>query len=193
MILYPTETIYALGVNALDKTAVRNLFSVKGRVENKSMSWLVRNIADIEHYSQLSPLAKQIAERFLPGPLTLILPARDLVPTQLRGPDDTISFRISTDKIAQKLIQEFMSEHKAPLTCTSANLSGEPTLPTVPEILAQLGSKASLIDKIIDNGPRSGTASTVIKVVDDTVEIIREGATSVDEILSFIKSKKEFA
>ena len=183
MILYPTETIYALGVNALDEAVLRDLFSAKGRDDGKSVSWLVRDIADIALYGELSPLAKRIAERFLPGPLTLILPARDLVPSTLRGPDDTISFRISTDEMAQKLIHEFMAEYNAPLTCTSANRSGEPTFPTVSEILNQLGDKADLIDRIIDDGPRNGVASTVVKVVGDKVEIIREGAIKASEIM----------
>lgn len=78
--------------------------------------------------------------------------------------------------IAQKLVADFMAEHNAPLTCTSANVSGELPLATVPDILAQFGERASMIDTVIDDGPRTGTPSTVVKIVGDTLEVLREGA-----------------
>ncbi len=183
MILYPTETIYALGVNALDEAAVARLFAAKGRDEGKSVSWLVRDVDDIAYYGELSLTAERIAVHFLPGSLTLVLPARETVSQQFRGPGGTVSFRISPDPVAQSLIKEFMTEHQAPLTCTSANRSGQPPLPTVPEILAQLGDGATLIDRVIDDGPRSGLPSTVVKVVGDSVEILREGAIPASEII----------
>jgi len=114
----------------------------------------------------------------------LVLKVWDEVPRQLLAFDGTLGFRISPDKIAQKVIEDFMLKHMAPLTCTSANLSGLPTLPTVPEILKQFGEKAEQINKIYDDGSRSGTSSTVVKVIDNTIEILREGAISKEELLS---------
>ena len=184
MILYPTETIYALGVNALDEAAVVRLYELKGRGSEKGASWLVRDIEDIARYGELTPLATAIAERFLPGPLTLVLRARDTVPRPLRGPNDTVSFRISPDPQAQVLIAEFMSEYDAPLTCTSANRSGEPTLRTPSDILKQFGERVTMIERIVDDGERSGTPSTVVRVIEDTVEVLREGAVPGKEILA---------
>jgi len=183
MILYPTETIYGLGVNALDEAAVLAMEEFKGGQwggrEGKSVSWLVRDIKDILQYGELTPQAAKIAERFLPGQLTLVLWARDAVPRPLRGPHDSVSFRISPDPIAQQLIADFMEEHNAPLTATSANVTGQPTLSTPSEILSQFekhGRDISTVNRIIDDGPRAGVASTVVRVFGDQVEILREGA-----------------
>lgn len=183
MILYPTETIYALGVNGFDASELQKLYELKGRDEGKPVSLLVRSIADIEKYAELSPRALRIAKRFLPGPLTLVLPAldRSLSPV---APDGTLSFRISSDPLAAKLIDELATNEPFALTATSANVSGEETMSTVPEILAQFGEQASHIDRIIDGGPRRGTASTVVRVIGDDVTIHREGAISEADILA---------
>lgn len=184
MILYPTETVYGLGVNALDEDEHKKLCTVKGRDERKTVSWLVRDVGDVERYGILSERAAKIAERFLPGPLTLVLPARESVPASFVRDDGTVSFRISSDPVAQKLIADFMGEYDAPLTCTSANLSGMPTRGMVPEILAQFGERAELIDTVIDDGPRKGVSSTVVRTVGEEVTILREGAVLASEILS---------
>lgn len=187
MILYPTETLYALGVNALDAIEVERLFALKGRDEQKAVSWLVRNSADIRQFAEVGELAAKIAERFLPGPLTLVLPIKEEVPRRLVGLDRTVGFRVSSDPMAAAIIEAFMSEYEAPLTCTSANVSGAPTLPTVGEILQQFGSKAHLIDEVHDDGPRKGLASTVVKVVGSTVTILREGSITEGEIQDVVK------
>jgi len=183
MILYPTETIYALGVHALDELAQQRLFAMKGRDEGKLVSWLVRNIEDIAHYGELSITAERLVERFLPGALTLVLAPKATVP-EYRRVTNEVSFRISPDPFAQALIAEFMAEYGAPLTCTSANRSGMPPLPTVPEILAQLGATPTAFDRIIDDGPRSGTASTVVKVVGEEITILRTGAITPEQIFA---------
>lgn len=186
MILYPTETLYALGVNALDGIEVARLFSLKGRDEGKAVSWLVRNVTDIERFAEVGETAAKIAARFLPGPLTLVLPVRGELPREIVGPDRTVGFRISSDPMAAAIIDAFMSEYDAPLTCTSANVSGMPTLPTVDEILQQFADKADMIDEIHDDGVRKGLASTVVKVVGSEVTILREGSISESEILAVV-------
>ncbi len=182
MILYPTETLYALGVNALDGIEIARLFALKGREEHKAVSWLVRNVDDIRQFAEVDAVAARIAEHFLPGPLTLVLRVKDEVPDMLVGPDRTVGFRVSSDPMAQAIIDAFMSEYGAPLTCTSANVSGSPTLPTVDEILQQFGAQADLIDEVHDDGVRKGLASTVVKVIDGELTILREGAVSESEI-----------
>jgi L-threonylcarbamoyladenylate synthase len=175
MILYPTETVYALGVNVFDPQELHKLYQLKGREVGKLPSWLVRTIADIERYAVLSSTAATIAERFLPGPLTLVLPLRNSL-VHIDGTTiETIGFRITPDLVGQQLIADFMNEFEMPLTCTSANRSSLPTESTVTEIIAQFKEGAMLIDKIIDDGPRSGVPSTVVRVIGSTVEVIREG------------------
>jgi len=187
IILYPTETLYALGVNALDAEELRTLFLLKGRDESQTASWQVRNMDDVRKYAEVSATAEKIAEKFLPGALTLVLPAKDTVPAKRAAPDRTIGIRISSDPIAQKLIEDFMNEHDAPLTCTSANVHGAPVFSTPGEILQQFGEKAQCIGKIIDDGSRKSLASTVVRVIGDTITVIREGSISEEEILLCVK------
>lgn len=187
MILYPTETLYALGVNALDLQEIAKLYVLKGRDESKPSSWLVRSLADIEKYAEVSEVAAKIAMQFLPGQLTLVLRARNTVPEYRRKFENEVSFRISSDPVAQKVIAEFMEEYDAPLTCTSANVSGLSTLGTAGEILQQFGEKAKMITKIIDDGPRKGLASTIVRVIGDEVTILREGEITEDEIRKAIE------
>ncbi len=188
MILYPTETIYALGVNALSEAEMATLFQLKGREEGKVVSWLVRDVADIEQWGMLSDTARRIAARWLPGPLTLVVPARDNVPRRLTAADGTISFRISPDPVAQQVISDFMSMHNAPLTCTSANVSGMLTCGTPALILEQFRNfhrnhlPADIA--VVDDGVRTGISSTVIRVIDDEVTILRVGPITEQEILS---------
>lgn len=182
MILYPTETLYALGANALDTQELNVLFTLKERDRNKAASWLVRSLDDIARYAELPPYAVRIAEHFLPGSLTLVLKAKLHMSDEFVAKDRTIGFRISSDPHAQTLITSFMDEYDAPLTCTSANVSGAPTLPTVGEILQQFGSRAHLISKVIDDGPRKGLASTIVRVVDEEFTILREGEITESDL-----------
>jgi len=182
MILYPTETLYALGVDALDTRELSKLFALKERDRTKAASWLVRSLEDIRRYAEVPPLAQKIAEAFLPGSLTLVLKADVSISDECVAPNRTIGFRISSDPIAQKLIAEHMEMHNTPLTCTSANVSGAPTLPTVGEILQQFGEHAQRIIRVIDDGPRKGLASTIVRVLGDELTILREGEISERDI-----------
>lgn len=182
IILYPTETLYALGVSALEREELDALYALKGRDAEKVSSWLVRSLEDIERYAKLDGAARKIAEHFLPGQLTLILKTRDEVPRAVVAADGTVGFRISNDSVAQDLVDVFMEERNAPLTCTSANASGAPTFSTVGEILQQFGERAQMIAQVIDDGPRKGLASTVVRVVDDEVTVLREGEISEREV-----------
>lgn len=189
MILYPTETIYGIGVHALDDVQLAKLFALKGRDESQTVSWLVRNIDDIHTYAEVSKTAAEIAKRFLPGPLTLVLPAKDTVPDSRQGPDGTIGLRISSDKYAQQVIERFWAKHQAPLTCTSANVSGLPALAT-PELIIEQFKETHKdtvsFSEIIDDGPRMNPASTVVSIVGDEVTLLREGTVPFVEIKAYL-------
>lgn len=186
IILYPTESVYGLGVNPFDAAALESLYKLKGRPGDKPVSWLVRTWSDIERYAEVNSMARKLAEHFLPGPLTLVLTLRP----EFRDKgaiDGTIGFRISTDKVAKELIADWYKKHDAPLTATSANKSGETPLSTVKEILAQFGERSELITKVLNDGPRQGTPSTVVRVNSDgTLAIIREGAISANIIRNIL-------
>lgn len=182
MILYPTETIYGLGVNALDDVALQALFALKGRDESKTVSWGVRDLADVDRYAEVSETARRLAATYLPGPLTLVLPAKDTVPASRRADDNTIGFRLPSDPVAQQVIAQFMEEHDMPLTCTSANVSGQPNCPSPAAILAQftdVGRDVGVITEIYNDGPRQGDASTVVRVIGDQVEVLRQGVLQI--------------
>lgn len=176
LILYPTETVYGLGVNAFDVEAWQRLCVLKGRSEKQTASWLVRERADIERLGVVTDKAKRLIETYLPGPLTVVLKATEVVPAYCKAVDGTVSFRISSDPLAQQLIFEYMKKSGGvPLTCTSANVHGEPTLHTVTEIVEQFGERKNVITRVIDDGKREGQASTVVRCIGDRLEVLREG------------------
>lgn len=173
--MYPTETVYGLGVNPFDEAAWRTMCDIKGRPDRKPASWLVKDVSEIERYALVPETAERLIEEHLPGPLTIILKAKAHVPIYAQAKDGTVSFRVSSDPVAQELICSL--DH--PLTCTSANLSGEETLSTPEAILRQLGQEAALITDVYDDGPRSGAASTVVRCTGNEIEVLREGAVAV--------------
>jgi len=181
--LYPTETIYALGVNAFEAEALALLAEIKGRPVEQAVSCLVRSAVDIERYAVVSPVAKKLIKAFLPGPLTIILQTTD-DRLQHVSVDGTASFRISPDRFAQQVVKEFMDRYDAPLTCTSANVHGQQPARRPELILKQLGDMSQYISKVIDGGSRSGLASTVVRCVGEEVDIIRPGAILPGDIFA---------
>ena len=126
----------------------------------------------------------KIAERFWPGPLTLVLPLRRDIIERYHFDRNTIGFRISSDLCAQRVISDYMTAYDAPLTCTSANVSGMPTQVTPEEICVQFGERRTLIASVVDDGRRAGTPSTVVEVIDDIVKIHRLGAVGTAQLFA---------
>ena len=181
IILYPTETIYALGVNAFDESAWLNLCKLKGRKASQTASWLVRDLDDIERLAVVGEEARCLAEDHLPGPLTLVLEAKPSVPPPCCAADNTVSFRISSDKVAQDLIANYMKKSNGvPLTCTSANVHGEQSQDDPDRILEQFADRKDMITAVIDDGVRNGEASTVVRCLGGKAEVLREGAIVLD-------------
>lgn len=177
IVLYPTDTIYGLGVDATDPEAVSRLRELKGSGGEKHYSIAVRDLAMMRQFAEVTPLAERLAAAFLPGKLTLVLTAKDL-PKELSD-DGTIGVRIPNHPVVMQLIEEI----GAPITATSANVSGQPTLHTPAEILKQFADKAHLITRVIDAGPlQPSEPSTVVDARGDAPIIIREGAVSKEKI-----------
>ncbi len=188
MILYPTETIYGLGVNPFDAEALKKLFELKGRVDLK-VSWLVRNIEDIAHFAELDESARRVAEEFMPGPITLVLSAKDTVPVRLQSDYGTVSFRISSDPLAQDLIKRHFAKHDAPLTCTSANISGMKPEKTPADIIQQFKDNRpgfTGFDEVINGGECTGDASTVVGMLPAGITVFREGVISEEVIKNLV-------
>ncbi len=188
VIIYPTETIYALGVNAFDEEALALLFSIKGREREKAVSVLVRNLGDIKRWTKVSDKIEKVILNFLPGALTVVLEAKDEVPRFLLSKSGELGFRISSDEIAKKVVADFMEKYDAPLSCTSANVSGCETEKTPEKILEQLGEeKSKLITKVFSGGKREGVASTVVRFKDDDLEVLRVGSVLESDLRDFLK------
>lgn len=178
LIVYPTDTLYGIGVNALDAAAVTRLRQVKAREAKKPLSVLASSLEEIRKHAEVSDLARAIAERHLPGALTLVLPAKPHIPAYLTHLGGT-SFRVPRDEFSLELAHT--AEH--PVTATSANRAGMMTPSTIQDIIAHFGNDIQHIDLCIDDGPRDGgRASTVVSFVTDPPHIIREGAISREDL-----------
>jgi L-threonylcarbamoyladenylate synthase len=168
LIVYPTETLYALGASANDKIAISKLYRLKHRPSSWPLSIALNKVDDIELYAVTTKVSETLADRFLPGPLTLILKNRG----KLKGiKGKTIGIRIPAHPIALKLV-----EHCGPLTVTSANAHGMKEPVDVKTAKTQLKDN---IDVYIDSGCcRIGKGSTIIDLSGRRPILVRKGAIS---------------
>ena len=179
-ILYPTDTLYGLGVDATDASAVSRLVELKGRDEKKPISIVVTDMEMADEYAVVTPLAKKLAEKFLPGKLTIVLNAKSNLPEQLTAGTGTVGIRIPNHPVPLELVRKIGK----PITATSANVADLPTLKTPKEILVQFAGRAWMITEVIDEGalPES-EPSTVVDARGEIPIIVRAGAVSEEEIL----------
>lgn len=178
IILYPTDTLYGLGVDALNTVAIEKLRHLKGREKKKPMSIIVPDVPALRVYANLSDEASALAHKHLPGALTLVLSAREAIPASLTL-HGTIGVRIPNDPFALALAQAF----GRPYTATSANRAGHPTQSTPMEIISHFGHASHGIDLVIDDGSRAGgVPSTVVRCTDNTPVVLREGVLSREDL-----------
>lgn len=177
LVAFPTETVYGLGANAFDSDAVAAIFKAKGRPSDNP---LIVHIADYEMLDVLTftppALAQTLMEHFWPGPLTLVLPVRAAVPSVVTAGLDTVAVRMPDHAIARALIRAA----NLPLAAPSANRSGKPSPTRASHVAEDLNGK---IAGILDGGPCTiGIESTVVRVLDQTVHILRPGMISVSQM-----------
>lgn len=182
LVIFPTETVYGIGANGLDKNAIKKIYEAKQRPLNKPISLLVSNIGMIESVAKdITDIEYAIIKKFFPGPLTIILNKKKIVPDVLTAGSDTIGIRMPANDIALNLI----NYAGVPIATPSANISGKPSGTNLNDIMKDFAGK---VDCFIDDGPsKIGLASTIVKVVDGKVHILRQGSISIDEINSAIK------
>ncbi len=169
LVAFPTETVYGLGARSDDESAVGKLYRVKGRPAGKKAAILVPDIEFAEKYvSGLSSRAVRLAEEFWPGPLTLVVPAGGNAYEGLRCPDC-------------RPVLEMLRLGDVPVTAPSANLSGSPPALSAGEVLDVFEGK---INAVLDGGRCGlGRASTVVRVTDHKIEMLREGPVTEEAIL----------
>lgn len=170
LVAFPTETVYGLGGDALNRESSRKIYAAKGRPSDNPLIVHICKFEDIRQIVKEVPEeACRIAEAFWPGPLTMILPKSELVPKETTGGLDTVAVRFPSDKIAQKLIEYSGGYIAAP----SANLSGRPS-PTVAKYVAE--DMDGRIEMIIDGGAVGiGLESTIIDLTVSPPQILRPG------------------
>jgi len=174
LVVYPTDTLYALGANVFDEKAIHQVFSIKKRPLSLPIPIAVSSIDMLKEIAILTPIGKILSEHFLPGPLTLVLENRS-VSTVVTANKKTIAVRIPDDPIALNLL-----EKTGPLTVTSANIYNQQTPTTISEIRNMFKSES--IVTYIDDGERKGLASTIVDATSKVPVILRKGIISSDEI-----------
>jgi L-threonylcarbamoyladenylate synthase len=175
LVVFPTETVYGLGANALDPSAVSKIFALKGR---PASSPLIVHVASIEQARTLAAqwpqAAEQLAARFWPGPLTIVIPKNPRIPDSVTAGLPTVGLRMPKNDIALALIREA----GVPIAAPSANRFTQLSPTTAQHVRDAFGNDAPMI---LDGGPcEVGLESTVVAIVDGGVEILRPGMALVD-------------
>ena len=178
VVVFPTDTLYGLGADVFSLPALQRIFSIKGRRADLALPVLVAGLDQVEAVAQpMSAQAQRLAERFWPGPLTLVMRRSPDLPGLVTGGADTVAVRMPGHPVPLELARRL----GRPITGTSANRSGQPDLLDLSALENQLGN---LVDHIIQTGPvPAGTASSIVNVTGDTPQLLRGGAISLEEIL----------
>jgi L-threonylcarbamoyladenylate synthase len=174
LIAFPTETFYGLGADALSEPAVRRVFAAKGRPADKPLLVLVDSVAMVGRVARdVPPRARALMARYWPGPLTLVLAARDELPPALTAGTGTIGVRLSGHPVARALV----AAAGVPVTAPSANPHAAPPPCTADQVLAALGDH---LQAILDAGPTpGGPPSTVLDLTRAPAVVVRAGAVAL--------------
>ncbi len=169
LVAFPTETVYGLGADALNETAAKRIYAAKGRPSDNPLIVHIANVEDLEVLGYPNDKAYALAHAFWPGPLTIILPKKDVVPHGTTGGLDTVAIRMPSHPAALSLIRQSGVYVAAP----SANTSGRPSPTKAEHVVEDMMGK---IEYIIDGGPVGiGIESTIVDVSGDTPSILRPG------------------
>ena len=173
----PTETVYGLGANALNERAVYNIFAAKGRPQDNPLIIHVPDASWLERYCETVPdSAYRLAEEFWPGPLTMILPRRDIVPLRTTGGLDSVGVRCPDHPVTLSIIRAA----DVPIAAPSGNTSGRPSPTSASDMLEDMDGK---IDAIFDGGPcRVGVESTIIDLTCQPPRLLRAGGLPLEEL-----------
>jgi len=179
LVSFPTDTVYGLGALAFDGKAVESIYLAKDRPIEKAIPVLIGDDTDLEKVSDnISDVARKLASRFWPGPLTVIVPKKPTLPESVSA-TDTVGVRIPDHPVARELLRA-----AGPMAVTSANISGQSSPSTAQEVFDQLNGR---IELIIDGGRTAGgVPSTVVDYSGSEIRVLREGPITLEQILSLI-------
>ncbi|MCK4799964.1 threonylcarbamoyl-AMP synthase [Candidatus Parcubacteria bacterium] len=183
-VIYPTDTLYGLGVNALNENAVIKIQKIKRQDRNKPISVVVRDMKMAKKIACIDSKVEKILEKVWPGSITVVLRKKDIVPYALTGGEETIAIRISDNRF----ISTLMKKIDFPITTTSANISGEKNLLESAEIIKKFKNSTPYLDLFVDAGDiKDPTASTIIDLTTTIPKIIRMGIVGKDKMQKFFE------
>lgn len=175
-VVFPTETVYGLGGNALLADAAKKIYTAKGRPSDNPLIIHVADPKDAEKYAYVSDIYYRLADAFMPGPLTVIMPKKDCIPLSVTGGLDSVAVRCPSHPIARALI----GRCGVPIAAPSANISGRPS-PTSAKYVEE--DMLGRVDMIIDGGEcEIGLESTIVKIDNDRLILLRPGAVTYDAL-----------
>ncbi|MBE7038054.1 MAG: threonylcarbamoyl-AMP synthase [Ruminococcaceae bacterium] len=185
-VVFPTETVYGLGADALNEEAIEKIYKAKGRPSDNPLIIHIADINDIYKITKnISDDAKKIMEKFWPGPITMIFEKADIVPNKVTAGLNTVAVRFPSNETAQKLIKLSTRYVAAP----SANISGSPSPTSLKYVCDDMVGR---VDFIIDGGNCDvGIESTILDVSGDEFKILRPGAVTYEDILSVTDKIKD--
>ena len=175
--VFPTDTVYGVGCDSLNKNAIKSLYEIKERNLNKPINILVSNMKMVKKFvKEISPIEQKLIDNFWPGSLTIVFDKSNIVPDILTSNLNTIGVRMPNNKICLDIIETFGH----PLAMSSANIADMPPNTNLENLLIDFNNKVDFIianDQGINNIP-----STIIKVKNNEIKLIREGSISIKEI-----------
>lgn len=178
LVAFPTETVYGLGGNAFDSLAAAKIYAAKGRPSDNPLIVHLATPTDADAVAETTPLFWRLAARFWPGPLTMILPKKPIIPDTVTGGLSTVALRVPSHPMARALIQAA----GVPIAAPSANTSGKPSTTTAAHVRADLFGK---IEMILDGGAcEIGLESTIIKLDGELVTLLRPGGVTYEDLVA---------
>ena len=179
VVAIPTDTVYGLACHPDHAEAAERIFEVKRRPPEMELSLLGGTVEDLRRFGALSPTAERLADRFWPGPLSIIVPTRDPRHPAIPRRGATISLRVPAHPDTRTLLAR-----TGPLASTSANRHGQPPATTAQQVSETLGAE---LDAILDGGPAAGLPSTIIDCSVDPPRLLRAGPLSADELSPYLE------
>ena len=177
IVAFPTETVYGLGADAFNVVACKKIYLAKQRPADKPLTLHVATFEMIEQIAEISSAAEKLIEKFLPGPLTLILPKKNIVPDFVTCNSKSVGVRFPKNSVAQ----DFIKIAGVPIAAPSANISGKNPPTTAQEVFDNLSGKVEII---LDGGKCNvGISSTIADISSGELKILRQGIISAAQIL----------
>lgn len=176
IICFPTDTILALGCNALNTKSIDEIYKLKGRKKSIPLSILVSDLKSAKEYANFSSKAELLAKKFWPGSLTIVVPIKEnnILPSNINSGLNNIGIRVPSNLLALEILKKF----NKPIVATSANYSGNPPATTIKEAKNYFYSKIRYIS-YQDTEP-TNIASTVIEINNDQISVLRKGSVIID-------------